>query len=808
LGRQIRHEVVLTANGQGDGENAGADIFGIKSPPPTPDLTQGGGDGLVTVTYEWDPNSLRVSHTDDNGNQTRYAYDNLDRRVTETMGICVAPMLADQCDPPTTTTHQFDPDDNIIRVTDENGSVILSTYDAANRLLATNVTPASAVVGTTAQTFQYDGLSRMTRATDNNRPADTSDDSTITFAYDSLSRVVEETQQIGALSRKVISSAWRAENLRSDLIYPNGRAVEFTYDLLDRMNSVADARAAAPLADYDYIGTDRVLVRHFPLNGTHLTYLDDAGTMDMGYDGLRRPVAMRHLRADDSVIVGFTHTYDRMNNKLSEGKLHDPANDELYAYDSAYRLIDFDRPNAGAIAPLHSQWTLDGVGNWQEVDGETREHTSFNEIAQRDDGAGSVTPLSYDKNGNETDDGTFLFDWDFANRLRKVTRKADGAPVAEYSYDALNRRIRKEVTNSGALDGTTDFYLDGWRVIEERNAADVVTQQYVYGITIDEPLVVDQNTNGDKTAMGAGDQRLFYHQNTQGSVFALTDQSGQIVEAYLYDAYGRATVFAPGANNLVDFGGDDMVTPGGISRLSNPYLFTGRRLDGETGLLYYRYRYHDPETGRFLSRDPVDSGMNRYEYVAGNPLTFVDPMGQFTLIELMLFQNIIRMATATAGPRALIEAPKAAKEAEAIASLRTLVSAQAMYGESDPDRAEPLGSLTSGSLIPGYKSEVWDADWQWETEKSKEKLRGSSGAAADRKVWAVDLQWGTEASQVWDESWQLDELALLTEYAGYLEECPESEFDEEYISEVDPWSADRPKEDFDVADELLSIVVF
>lgn len=57
------------------------------------------------------------------------------------------------------------------------------------------------------------------------------------------------------------------------------------------------------------------------------------------------------------------------------------------------------------------------------------------------------------------------------------------------------------------------------------------------------------------------------------------------------------------------------------------YLFTGRELDAETGLYYYRARYYDASTGRFLSEDPVIRGVNLYTYVANNPVGLVDPYG-------------------------------------------------------------------------------------------------------------------------------------------------------------------------------------
>ena len=561
------------------------------------------------------------------------------------------PALADRVDdnPPTTIVYGYDQDGNLLILEDENDTEVFGRFDAINRRIATRVfrwgqadshlgdplfapnpvsdpsnpsTTLPPVIGTTKQDFQYDGLSRLTWAADNNDPADTADDSVITFAYDSLSRVIEETQQIGPLTPKTVSSAWQADNLRTSLTYPNGRVVLYTYDALDRLDTVADQGATAAIADYDWIGTDRVLQRNSPLTGTRTTYLDDTGTLDIGYDGLGRPVLLRDLRSDDSLIVGFTYTYDRMGNKLTEGKLHDWANSERYAYDSAYRLVSFDRPNPGAIAPMQSDWTLDGAGNWEQVDDETREHSSFNEITERTAG-GTTTPIPIlsDDNGNEIDDGTFTFEWDFRNRLRRATRKSDATAVGVYSYDALDRRIRTVVTMSPSV--TTDFYYDGQREIEERNGADVLAQQYVYGVYIDEPLVLDRNLDGDDSATGPGDSRLAYHQNALFSVYALTDTVAVIREGYLYDAYGRQTVFQHGPNGVVDWGGDDWITPGGASGPGNPFMFTGRRLDAETGLYYYRARYLDPEEGRFISRDnlcftPYETEMTRLDLAGGD----------------------------------------------------------------------------------------------------------------------------------------------------------------------------------------------
>ncbi len=77
----------------------------------------------------------------------------------------------------------------------------------------------------------------------------------------------------------------------------------------------------------------------------------------------------------------------------------------------------------------------------------------------------------------------------------------------------------------------------------------------------------------------------------------------------------------------------DWLTPDGTtsdkSARGNPYMFTGRRYDGETGLYYYRARYYDATLGRFISADPISyaGGINLYAYVNNNPITWLDPMG-------------------------------------------------------------------------------------------------------------------------------------------------------------------------------------
>lgn len=599
INRKIKEERDLRKGGRGNGA---IDTSNTYNP-----------DGKITITYTYDGNSRLTAITDDNGNTTQYEYDDSNRLTKQTNADGM------------TKTFEYDKDSNLLKATDENGSVTEFTYDAINRLVQKDITRASGVIGTTQQTFEYDGLSRLTKSFDNNDPDDTGDDVTVTYAYDSISRLLEEAQ-----NGKAVSSQWDGSNNRLALIYPNGRETEFSYDNLDRIDTIKDSGSAANIVDYDYIGPRRILEKTYN-NGIRMTFLNDDRTKDIGYDKARRPVKLRHLMENNGLIAGFEHGYDRAGNKLYETRLHEFNGKknvgDVYTYDSVYRLTTYNRnvvdpekssrkDNKGKAKSdeIQTEWAFDGLGNWagltvgtetfKNTVNEMNEYVTFKNSSQ-----------THNHNGNLTDDGTNTYAYDFANRLCTVSRKTDSAAIAAYTYDASGRRIRKVVSNSGDLDGTTNFYLDGWREIEERDGTDSVLQQYVFGAYIDEPIVLDVNSDGDDNAVGAKDDRLFFHQNILDTVFALTNVDGQSIKSYYYDIYGSAKVFTPDLN-------------GDVSNVGNLYLFTGRRLDEETNLYYFRNRYYHYEVGRFIQRDPSGfNSLNLYEYVESNPSNFTDPLG-------------------------------------------------------------------------------------------------------------------------------------------------------------------------------------
>jgi RHS repeat-associated protein len=109
--------------------------------------------------------------------------------------------------------------------------------------------------------------------------------------------------------------------------------------------------------------------------------------------------------------------------------------------------------------------------------------------------------------------------------------------------------------------------------------------------------------------MQRGGTTTYYEQDGVGSVTSLTNSAGALAQTYTYDSFGNTT--------------------NSSGSLQNFFRYTGREFDPETSLYYYRARYYDPTTGRFLSEDPIHfhAGTNFYRYVNNNPVLLLDPMG-------------------------------------------------------------------------------------------------------------------------------------------------------------------------------------
>jgi RHS repeat-associated protein len=154
---------------------------------------------------------------------------------------------------------------------------------------------------------------------------------------------------------------------------------------------------------------------------------------------------------------------------------------------------------------------------------------------------------------------------------------------------------------------------DGPNVVLDLDAATLEPiSAYVHGPGIDQPIEWLRLESGFPEAPA----RAVYHTDGLGSVVAMTRGSGSgalVLRTYSYEAFGKVRVeteapFAP----------------------ANRYTYTARESIGDsTGLMYYRWRVMDPNTGRFTSEDPLGfkDGPSLYLYVGLNPVNDVDPQG-------------------------------------------------------------------------------------------------------------------------------------------------------------------------------------
>jgi len=144
------------------------------------------------------------------------------------------------------------------------------------------------------------------------------------------------------------------------------------------------------------------------------------------------------------------------------------------------------------------------------------------------------------------------------------------------------------------------FYNQGWQELESRRTTsentgpESVQPQYQYVWSrryIDAPVLRDKNTDADGLC---DDERLYYLGDANFNVTTLVSTAGDAVERYVYSPYGVLTIYDATWANVRS-----------ASSYANAYTYTGRQLDTETGLYYYRARVYAAQLGRFASRDPV-----------------------------------------------------------------------------------------------------------------------------------------------------------------------------------------------------------
>lgn len=561
--------------------------------------------GAIDIEKTWDASNRVVAIRDGEGNSTRFAFDALDRVILRqradgsldrvgtggSWALGGAPNLAG-------FVNGHDAHDDIVVRSLACGSVATTSYDAHGRIVGRTIVPGAGVsTQTTQESFVRDGLGRLVAGSD--------DDSGSLLRYDSLGALVVD--EVNGLRNMSLADGRGREIATLNVL---NRLTTFAYDTTSRLRSVDSG--GANLVSYDYVGPTRISRRDYG-NGTW--------TVD-GYDTARRITSI----ADKKIVAGtptsfedLSFGWDAAGNKTSWIDALGLGSSRTMAYDSANRLTNAQTPGSGA----NETFTLDRAGNRTAVTGGPMPgaytlSAALPQPADKQVNQYTSTPAgatTYSDRGTTTTltraSGLFTFQYDYRGQLVSAS-SGSGTYVEAYAYDAFGRRISRTVTNGPS----TTLHLTsrmGQRVLVEAsfvNGAFARAMEYAHAVILDE--IVTMWTNGVPS---------WFHTDDLYSVTCLTDAAGNVVERYRYGAAGSPTILAPGGAVLAE------------SAVGNTRMYQSLPFDGGTGLYHNRARYYDPQSGRFLSEDPMGvyhdevalgNGKTR---VGNNPWSMMDPSG-------------------------------------------------------------------------------------------------------------------------------------------------------------------------------------
>ncbi|KPG98685.1 type IV secretion protein Rhs [Pseudomonas sp. RIT-PI-q] len=588
--------------------------------------------------FSYDALGRQITRQDEHGAVTRYQWDAVGRLIQTTLPTgasrafsynAYGKITAERDELGRITRFEYAEDLHLVsRRINPDGTQLRYRYDNA-RLLLTEVENES------GEKYQLDytpnGLIRQETGFDGRRTA---------YAYDLNGQLLEKTEFGDDGSQRVTGYQRNSAGRLLVKTLPDGVKIEYRYDSLGRLVSVDDGHDH-PL-EFEYDSQDRLITEH-----------QGWGTLRYAYDACGR---LNHLRLPDNSKLDYHHAkggalsaIDLNGARLTShtflaGREQNRQQGLLF---SDYQYDDQGRLNAHTVRqhrqPLHrrdyaysANGNLDAIADtrhgqrsyqYDPLDRlirvrHSRDHQpeSFahdpagNLLMQDRPGAAKVLGnrllmqgdrhYDYDAFGNLIRErrGTAQkliteYRYDCQHRLIGVT--LPNGSQATYRYDAFGRRISKSVDGN-----TTEFFWQGDKLVAESSREHY--RSYVYEPGSFRPLAM-LDGKGPRQACP-----FYYQLDHLGTPLELTDYSGDIIWAAQYPAYGRPPRLNRDTHQVLD----------------QPLRFQGQYFDAETGLHYNRHRYYNPETGRYLTQDPIKlaGGLNGYRYGL-NPTGWVDPLG-------------------------------------------------------------------------------------------------------------------------------------------------------------------------------------
>jgi len=348
-----------------------------------------------------------------------------------------------------------------------------------------------------------------------------------------------------------------------------------------------------------------------------------------------------------SYTYGVNHLGQRTALDLSVALGGGISDSIAWGYNTAGELVSADSTAADARDRFYD---YDGIGNrltsrtatatgsggtlteyFRQSAGTNLGANLLNQYGRISVAGGTPSDPIHDEDGNLKVDGKkWRFTWDAENRLVQAqTYDGDPAPRRiQYRYDHLSRCYFREAfnwdsSNSVWASASSERWVyDGWNRIEMASLSGTVMEEYIWGLDL---------SGGMQGAGGVGGMLLWSRTKDSpvnwesyyplydgnGNVTELLDSSGDVAAHWQYDPFGNTTHSAPAPV--------DAFSP--VSHFA--YRFSTKPLDPDTGLYYYGYRWYDPFTGRWPSRDPIEEegGLNLYWFIGNSGISRWDYLG-------------------------------------------------------------------------------------------------------------------------------------------------------------------------------------
>lgn len=444
-----------------------------------------------------------------------------------------------------------------------------------------------------------------------------SSDGTIdyTYAYDEAGRVIEVNDNLsGAVSKRGYDSYGRMEKE----VLANGTTLSYDYDLLGRMRKLTLPDQTA--IGWEYNAAYLTAVTRLSKQGKELychrfesydlqgrlqqaNMIKDLGAVHYDYKDT-------HIASISSSYWGQKIEYDDQG-RISTLCTDDPIGSlkNLYSYD------DLDQILSETGLEDHT-FTYDSIGNLSSMDGLECSVDAINQLT--DTGSHS---MKYDKNGQMIECWNsgkhYYFDYDALGRLLAV--KIENEHLLSFTYDPFGRRMTKTVARYLSKDSAykpeafESYLWQGENEIGAVNSKGETTQLRVLGFGLGAEV-------GAAVAFEIEQNLYAPIHDHRGNVCCLVDTDSRTpVQWYHYSAFGSCLPFSLQ-----------------YKPVENPWQFSSKRIDKETGLIYFGKRYYMPGVARWISKDPLGTpeSINRYAYSLNQPMTRIDPFGLFSFGDL------------------------------------------------------------------------------------------------------------------------------------------------------------------------------